>query len=161
MDHSGPLGRSQGQPFSSQGLPERSRSSDSHRSRTVGCTVRNVAPVTINHSYALTTVNHHIIHHHQASLTINYHQSQSSTINGHQPLTINGHQLGAQRARLISGPIGSGKSTLLEALTGTRPPLSGLCRKRGGGPGGRAGGFPSGIRMMVSGEIRQLGIHGK
>lgn len=36
-------------------------------------------------------------------------------------------------SRLICGPIGSGKSTLLEALTGTRPALSGNCSRRGGG----------------------------
>ncbi|CAK9086535.1 unnamed protein product [Durusdinium trenchii] len=36
-----------------------------------------------------------------------------------------------QELLLISGPIGSGKSTLLEALTGTRPLLSGTCWRRG------------------------------
>eukprot|EP00434_Breviolum_minutum_P044152 symbB.v1.2.039399.t1/scaffold6538.1/size22092/1 len=58
---------------------------------------------------------------------------------------------------LICGPIGSGKSTLLEALTGTRPALSGNCSRRGGrSMAYDMDSLPSGVDTLVGEEGVQL-----
>lgn len=55
--------------------------------------------------------------------------SEKPSCRGVQKLSL---EVKPKELLLISGPIGAGKSTLLEAFTGTRPQLSGICRKRGG-----------------------------